>query len=284
MSEHTPVLVIGATGHVGGQVATQLRAGGRPVRALVRDPASATLPPGVTPVRGDLSTPESLDAAATGVEAAFLMWPLPDAGPATGVLAALARHVRRLVFLSSAAVQPENAEGLGRIGELHAGVEQAIRRSGLEWTFLRPYGFATNLLNWAPYVREGAVPGVHGAATMTLIHERDIAAVAVAALTRSGHAGAAYELTGPEQLTQVEQARIIGEVIGRPVRWEEVSPDTARKGLLRWLPDSFAEVYLEGLARTRTELLPVTDTVERVTGVPARTFREWVADHADDFR
>ncbi|MEU4719578.1 hypothetical protein AB0G06_08080 [Nonomuraea dietziae] len=64
---------------------------------------------------------------------------------------------------------------------------------------------------------------------MSPVHERDIAAVAARVLTRDGHAGAVHELTGPHSLTQSEQARVIGEVIGRPVRWEESSPSVRRR-------------------------------------------------------
>lgn len=165
-------------------------------------------------------------------------------------------------------------------------VEDLIKRSGLEWTFLRASGFATNTLGWADQIRvEGVVRWPYGDAARSLIHERDIAAVAVRALTEDRHTGATYVLTGPEAVTQAEQVRIIGEVVGLPVHWEELAPEVARQQLVAAMGDlAFADSSLEYWARLRTEPEPVTRTVEEVTGTPARTFAEWARDHADDFR
>jgi deazaflavin-dependent oxidoreductase (nitroreductase family) len=271
------ILVIGATGNVGRHVTSQLLAAGVPVRALTRDPASARLPPGVEVVQGDLLSPVAHD-----VDAVFLMWPLATATQAPALMETL--QGRRIVFLSSAAVQDDLAEQPDPIGDLHAGVEKAIERSALDWTFLRPYGFATNTLAWQSQIRAAdTVRGAHGAAAMTLLHEADIASVAVRALTEDGHAGRKYVLTGPEVLTQVDQVHILGEALGRPLRWEEIPPDAARQRMLAWLPADVVDVVLTGYAHLAQTPGPVTSTVEDVTGVPARTFREWVADHAADF-
>lgn len=125
----------------------------------------------------------------------------------------------------------------------------------------------------------------YGAAARSLIHERDTAAVAVRALTGDGHGGAKYLLTGPQSLTQVEQVHTIGEAIGRPLRYEEISREVARQELLTvWGDPSFADGALDAWARFVTQPEPVTATVEAVTGAPARTFRAWAIDHADDFR
>ncbi len=125
----------------------------------------------------------------------------------------------------------------------------------------------------------------YGAAARSLIHESDIAAVAARALTDDGYGGAKHVLTGPELITQAEQVRTIGEAIGRPVRWEEVPPEAVRDGLAAAFGDaSFADHALETWARFVQEPELVTSTVERITGTPARTFREWASDHADDFR
>jgi uncharacterized protein YbjT (DUF2867 family) len=187
-----------------------------------------------------------------------------------------------VVYLSAMAVRDDLDE---QPGAVWAGVERLIRRTSLEWTFLRPSGFATNALMWADQIRAaGVVRWPYGAATRSLIHERDIAAVAVRALTGDGHAGARYVLTGPEAMTQVEQVHAIGEAIGRPVSWEELSPDIARKELLAaWGDASFVDIALGSWADMVTAPEPVTRTVEQITCVPARTFREWAADHADAF-
>lgn len=275
MNAQSKVLVTGATGTVGRQVAAQLVAAGAGVRALARDPHAAGLPAGIEVTRGDLTEPHTLRAALTGVDAAFLVWPFATAEGMPAVLDVLAEHTRRVVYLSSAAVRDHERR-----------VERLIERAGLEWTFLRPHAFAANALGWAAQIRaEGAVHGPYGAATMAPIHERDIAAVAVHALTRDGHGGAIYALTGPEALTQAEQVRLIGEVTGRPARWIETPAEIARRTMLeRGWPGVVVDGVLQAQAELVTNPGPVTSTVEKVTGTPARTFREWVIGHSSAFQ
>jgi uncharacterized protein YbjT (DUF2867 family) len=187
--------------------------------------------------------------------------------------------VGRIVYLSAQAAgeQPDS---------FWAQLERLIEASGAAWTFLRPVGFAGNTLMWADQIRSGdVVRWPYGEAARSLIHERDIAAVAVRALTEDRHAGASYVLTGPATLTQVEQVEAIGAVIGRPLRWEEMPRDAALAYLTEAFGDAaFAEGALEAWAQFVTHPEPVTSTVQQVTGAPARSFAEWATDHAGDFR
>ncbi len=104
------------------------------------------------------------------------------------------------------------------------------------------------------------------------------------ALTGDGHGVAKYILTGPQSLTQVEQVHIIGEVIGRTLRYEEISREVARQQMLTYWPPALVDGALDAWARMVTEPELVSSTVGEVTGAPARTFREWAIDHAGDFR
>jgi len=286
MAEQSVILVTGSTGNVGRHVVSQLLDEGAAVRALARNPDSAGLPEGVEVVRGDLSVPDSLEAGLDGVESVFLVWPFGTAEAAPAVLDAVTKHARRIVYLSSMGIRDDLEQQADPITGFHADLEHVVERSGLEWTFLRPSGFATNTLGWARQIRAGGVVhGPFGALSRPLIHERDIAAVAVRALTGGGHGGKKHLLTGPQALTQIEQAHTIGEAIGRPVRYEEISPEAARKQMLTdgW-PLSFANGALKGWATMLTEPEKVLSTVEELTRAPAHTFREWATDHADDFR
>jgi uncharacterized protein YbjT (DUF2867 family) len=274
------ILVTGASGTVGRQTVSQLLATGAEVRALTRHPDAARLPGGVEVVAGDLSEPTTLAPALKGVDGVFLVWPFRTAESAPAVLDAIERKTRRLVYLSSAGGQRPDPAGM-----FHADMERLIEDSPLEWTFLRPSGFAANTRLWADQIRKGVVRWPYGAAARSLIHESDIAAVAVRALTGDGHAGAKHVLTGPELLTQSEQVHTIGEAIGRPVRWEEVPPDAVRDDLAAAFGDaSFAHHALDTWARFVDQPELVSSTVERITGTPARTFRKWASDHAGDFR
>ncbi|MER7409476.1 NAD(P)H-binding protein [Streptomyces cacaoi] len=288
------VLVTGATGNVGRLVVEGLVAEGAEVRALSRAPerAARLLPAGVRTVDGDLGRPGTLDAALKGVEQLFLF---PVARTAREVVArAREAGVRRIVVLSSGAV----SAGLDTTH--HLPVERAVEESGLEWTHVRPGEFALNKLElWGPSIRaERVVREPNPDFGWFPVHERDIADVAVAALLRDGHAGAAYTLNGPAAVTLRAQVRAIAEAIGEEIRLVEVTPEEAREryaaqgGFAAENADfllGFADY--EGIPADPREIaafdpagLGPQPTAEAVTGVPARTFARWARDHAADFR
>ena len=285
MSTRARVLVTGATGNIGREVVAQLRAANVPVRALSRHPQNAEIADGIEVVGGDLSAPETLDPALNEVDAIFLVWMAPLA-PAAAAVARIAPRVKRIVFLSSPIrtnhpfFQQPNA-----LRHVHAGVEDLIEKAGTRWTILRPGPFALNYRNWwAPQLRNGdVVRWFHGAAQTAAVHERDIAAVAVRALCDEGHENRDYVLTGPESLTQREQLAILGDVVGRNLVFDEVSPDTARQELFGAWPPTVADMLLSAYAAAVDRPAFLTSAIEDVTGRPARTFREWAIDHAAEF-
>ena len=278
------ILVTGATGRVGRQLVSQLLATDARVRALTRNPAAAGLPPEVEVVRGDLTVPETLAESLDGVDAVFLLWTAPAAA-VPGAIDKIAGHVRRIVFLSSPHQTPHPFfQQPNPMAAMHAQIERRIQASGLDWTFLRPGMFAANtLLWWAAQIRAGdIVRWPYADAPTAPIDEQDIGAVAVRALLDAGHEGADYVLTGPQSLTQREQVETIGEVIGRPLRFEEMTPDEARR---EWpAPPHVVDMLLKAWAAAMGQPALVTSKVEEITGRPPRTFREWVADHTEEFR
>lgn len=281
------ILVTGATGNVGRQVVAELLGAGADVRALAREPDAAGLPAGVEIMRGDLSAPATLEAALRDVESVFLIWPFLTTEGAPAIIAAIAAHARRLVYLSSMSVRDDLDQQTDPISAFHAELERLIKNSGLQWTLLRSGGMATNTLMWAPQIRDGGiVRWPFGAAARSLIHERDIAAVAALALSDGdGHDRATHVLTGPRTLTQVEQVQTIGEALGRGLRFEEISREAARADLLAaWGDASLVDGALDAWAQMVTEPEPITQTVHELTGTPARSFGQWAADHAADFR
>jgi uncharacterized protein YbjT (DUF2867 family) len=215
------------------------------------------------------------------------VWTAPPAA-AAAALERIAKDARRIVFLSAPLKtahpffqQPNPLRALA------AQIERLIETSGLQWTFLRPGMFAANGLRWwAPQIRAGGdvVRWPYAAVPTAPIHEHDIAAVAVRAVCDDGHAGAEYVLTGPQSLSQSEQISTIGAVIGRALRLEEISPEEARSELLSIMPAVAVNMLLDAWAAAAGQPAFVTSTVAEITGAPARTFREWVADHAADFR
>ena len=280
-----PVLVTGATGRVGRLVVDQLLGAGLPVRALTRRPAAARLPAAVEVVAGDLTVAESLDAPLQDVSAVFLVWTAPPA-TAPAVIERLATHVRRVVFLSSPHRTPHPFfQQPNPMAVLHAGIERLIAAAGLASTIIRPGMFASNALHWwaAPIRHGDVVRWPYGAAETAPIDERDIAAVAARALYEDGHAGGDYVLTGPESLSQAKQVSIIGDVIGRPIHFEELSPEDFRRETAGSWPRPVVEMLLAAWGATIGRPALVTSTVSDVIGSPPRTFQQWVADHAAAF-
>jgi uncharacterized protein YbjT (DUF2867 family) len=285
------ILVTGATGFVGRHVVRQLVQAGVSVRTLTRNPATASLPAGVDVIQGDLAQPATLKPALAGIDHLYL-FPMEETAREVVALAQQA-GVRRIVDLSAASVT---------VG-LHTNpVEQVVEESGLAWTHVRPGSFMTNMLQiWAPSIRaERVVRYPFGDEPMNLIHEVDIAAVAVAALLEEGHNGAAYTLTGPAPITVREQVRAIGEALGEVVHYEEVTREQAR-ALMKAQGGFAAAVadlmlgfidYGGGEAagadgysdQDWSALLRPWPDVARVTGRPPHSFAEWARDHVADFR
>jgi uncharacterized protein YbjT (DUF2867 family) len=282
----THVLVAGATGQIGREVVLQLRGTGCRVRAMSRNPPSANLPADVDVVRGDLSDPDTLDACLNGIDSVFLVW-LGSLAAAAPAVDRIATHARRVVLLTSAYRTPHPFfQQPNAMRAIHSGIEQLVEASGLGWTFLRPGPFAINCRNWwAPQIQRGdVVRWFYADAATAPVHERDIAAVAVRALLDKGHDGREYVLTGPASLTQRELVQIIGDAIGRPLRFEELSREGAREQMLAMMfPPAIADMLLDAYAAAVGRPAPVTTTVLEVTGAPARSFHDWALDHAVDF-
>ena len=275
------IVVTGGTGRVGAQVVAQLRERDLPVRVVSRRPSR--WPDGTEAARADLADPASLEPHLLGADALFLLWPFTSAELTAALAPKLAeiaaRHVGRVVYLSA---QPAGEQP----GSFWALAEQAIEDTGVPWTFLRPTGFASNTLMWADQIRSGdVVRWPFGAAARALIDERDIAAVAVRALTDDGHAGSRYVLSGPAVLTQAEQLATIGRALGRDLTWEELPKAEAQRVLAAaWGDPGFAASALDTWERFVTHPETVTSTVRDVTGAPARSFADWAAANAGSFR
>jgi len=277
------IVVVGGTGTVGRQVVTQLTDRALAVRAVSRGLSHGPVPSGAQEVTADLADPASLEPVLADADSVFLLWPFTSAemtaALAPKVAEIAARHVPRIVYLSAqpAAERPESFWAL---------VERAIEESGAEWTFLRPSGFAANTLMWADQIRAGGVVRwPFGGARRTLIDERDIAAVAVRALSEDGHGGARYLLTGPEVLTQAEQVSVIGQAIGRDLSWDELPKEAAVEALAAaWGDRPFAENAVQAWEWFVDHPETVTSTVEDVTGAPAHSFADWAAANAAAFR
>ncbi len=273
-------LVTGATGNAGSQVVRALAEDGHTVRALTRSPGRASWPEGVEPVGGDLDDPRTMAGPLAGVEGVFLMSGYADM-PA--LLAEVRRAgVGRVVLLSSSSVPLGDMDNA--VVAYHSVSEQAVRESGLAHTILRPGMFMTNALQWADQLAAGDVVRVQWpAVSAAVVDPYDIGAVTASVLVAGGHDGEALRLTGPEALQPADRVHILGEVLGRNLRVEELSDEQTLAELRASMPpryvEAFSSFYLDGTL----DEAPVLPTVREVLGREPRDFRTWAAEHVAAF-
>ncbi|MEW2614694.1 NAD(P)H-binding protein [Streptomyces sp. NPDC047880] len=280
------IVVTGATGNVGRSLVQALAGAGEKVTATSRGVSDADVPEGVQARRADLTDAGSLRPVLDGADALFLQNGGADAhllDPGQILDAARAGGVRRVVLLSSqgVATRPESVShgGVGRA------IEDAVRRSGLDWVILRPGGFASNAYAWAGSVRAGrTVAAPFGDVGLPVIDPDDIAGVAAAALREDGHTGQVHELTGPALSTPRQRAEALAEALGEPVRFVEQTRDEARAQLLQFMPEPVVETTLAILGEPTPAEQRVSPDVERVLGRAPRTFTDWAHRNAAAFR
>ncbi len=270
-------VVSGATGNVGREVVTELVERGVPVRALVRDPSAVAPRAGVELARGDLTDPASARTALADADAVFLLPGYP--GVAEVARAAGARRIVQLSGGSAGSADRSNA-----VTEYMNQTETEMRDSGLEWTVLRPVAFMSNALRWKSQIQAGDVVRLPFAnVPLATVHPRDIAAVAAVAMVEDGHQSMIYRPTGPAALSLEEQVSILGAALGRSLRFEAQSNDEARREMLKTTPPPYVAAFFDFYVNGSIDETTVRPTVEDVTGRPARTFRDWATESADQF-
>jgi uncharacterized protein YbjT (DUF2867 family) len=283
------ILIIGATGKVGNATMQQLIAMGKPVRALVRSAqkAAAIAGPGLETVIGDLAQPDALESALQGVTRALLISPRdPNVVELQCRFIDVARsvgsvHIVKLSGLGTALDSPL------RTGRWHAQIEAHVKASGLPYTHLHPPYFMQNTLQFAPtIVASGQFSAAMEGAKVAMIDVRDIAAVAVAALTTDGHAGQTYVITGPEALSYADVAWKLSAATGRPVAYQDVPLDVMQqRWLARGLPPWEIEVQTEYNAAFRNGAASmITETVGTVTGKQPRSFDQFAREYLMAFK
>ncbi|SEE13537.1 SDR family oxidoreductase [Streptomyces sp. TLI_105] len=276
------IVVTGATGNVGRPLVEMLAAAGEEVTAVSRRPAEG-LPAGVTHRRGDLADVDGLKGLFEGAEAVYLL--VAGLGdelrPREIVAAAVACGVRRIVFQSSQLVGTRT-DSVSH--EILRAFEAAVRESGVEWTVLRPGGFASNAFLWAEQVRSArTVAAPFADVALPVVDPADIAGVAAAALRDPAHAGRTYVLTGPVAVSPREQVRALADALDAPVEFVAQSADEARSQLVRFLPEEAVDGMLSVMGEPRADEQRVSPDVEHVLGRAPRPFSAWAVRNAPAF-
>ena len=286
----TTILVTSATGNVGSQVVKQLAAQQIHVLAAVRSPdkAQALKSEGVSLVEFDLGKPETLEKTLQGVDKLFLLTPLiPNMVEVSNNLVEAAKKAGVKHIVKSSGMGAEVEPGIS-LTHWHRAAEKAIEASGIDFTFVRPNGFMQNYANFSGQTikTQNAFYLPMGDGKVSHIDARDIATVATVALTQAGHEGKAYEITGAEAISNEEIAAIISEIVGREIKYVDVSESAAREDMKQsGMPEILVEatmelygVYKNGYA---SEVTPV---VEQVTGKKPISFSQFAQDYREDFQ
>lgn len=290
------ILVVGATGTIGRDVVAKLTELGVPFRALSRNPTQAKTLPGFDKaevVAGDAANASSLRAGFDGIEKILLVPPSGaewNKGEANLIEAAKAAGVKYVVKVSTLGIDPKAA---GTACTYHAQGEKKLMESGIPYTILRANSFMQNFLHHhAPNIRSNNC-FVHcmGKAQMSMVDTRDIAEIAVRLLTYpepNPCLGCTYPMLGREPLSHDDAARVLSAVLGREIRSLEVSTEDYKQALIgaglsafdatELASTSSSEFFRDGTAAVAVNI------VQEFLGRPARTFEEFVRDHADRFQ
>ncbi|MGW6446905.1 NAD(P)H-binding protein [Lentzea sp. NPDC055074] len=272
------ILVTGARGNVGRRVLQRLYAAGHSLRASGRNPAELEVPEGVETVALDLNAPETFVAALAGVSK-VLLYAEPD-GIVKFLDEAEKAGVEQVVLLSSNTVGLPGADQ-DPLAHHHVLVEEAVIASGLNYTILRPGAFMSNAFGWSYSLQQGdTIDQVFPEAQVAPVHEDDIADVAVVALTEKKLEDEIVDLTGPESLTFRQELEIVGDVLGRKLVINGLTREEGEAQMSNFVPPPVLTSLLNQWEAAVGVVADTSATAERITGKPARTFRQWVEEHA----
>ena len=283
------ILVTGATGMIGRLLVDTLVGRGARFSVMVRpssDQRRLTPRVGMDVAVADLDDPASLGPALQRVERAFLLTnstERTEEQQLTFVHAARDAGVRHIVKLSQFHASVNSSV---RFLRYHAAVEQAIRDSGMDYTFVRPNLVLQAYLPFAASINAGHLSAPIGRARISAVDARDIGEVAAAALIEDGHAGRIYDLTGPHSVTHSEIADALAHALCHPVAFDTIASEAfleavVATGMPQWQAEGLAEDYEH---YERGEAATVSDDVEKVTGHPPRSVAVFAKDYAELFR
>lgn len=287
-SSRSPVLVVGATGDVGGEVVRLLVAAGEQVHALHRSPgqAEALQATGAHPVLARLGRRDEVAAAVHDVGRMLLLTPPVreqfdlDRRLIEVAAEAQLQHVVRISASDSHLRSPVPW------ARAHALADHLLADTDLPWTVLRPSGFMQNIAAQNPTVRRGLLPHTAGRGAVSWVDARDVAAVAAAVLTQGAgaHRRATYFPTGPQCLSYGEVAERLTNALHRRVRAVALPRGAYRLALRAGGQDAFTAAGLTAQfadVMRRNVDIDVTGEVLRLTGAAPRSLETWIEDHRD---
>lgn len=278
------ICITGAGGTVGREVVQQLELAKVPYRAAYfsKEKVEAALAKGIDAAIIDYNRPETLRTVFQGCDKLFLLGPNALNQKQLELNAVEAAKAVGVQYIVKQSVMGAKGEDFS-LAQIHRPVEKAIESSGMAWTFLRPNSFMQNVVTFMSETikAESAFYSASGEAKIAHVDVRDIAAVAVKALTESTHAGQAYTLTGPEAITYDELANELSKILGRSISHISLSPSDLKHGMLaEGMPEAIAERMLDLERYYREDRASrITNDIKQVTGHEPRRFAQYTRDY-----
>jgi uncharacterized protein YbjT (DUF2867 family) len=282
------ILVLGATGGIGGEVCRLLKHAGTSFRAMARkqEQIDRFHENDVDAVLGDLDRPETLTGAMTGIDTLFLVTaptPAQVAQETAAIDAAKRTGVSRIVKISASDC---NVRSRIPWAQAHALIDHHLRASGVDWTILMPTAFMQNFLWFTKPVANGYLPLGAGKGSLSWVDTRDIARVAATVLTQHGHSRATYFLTGPKTFDMSDAAAKLSQVTGRKVRYLNLPAPVFRTtlrvtGSSSWMANGLVAQFSDMVAGHHD--IDPTCEIERLTGQPPKDFASFLRDHRNAF-
>ncbi len=269
--------ITGATGAVGGRIASRLAQLGYAQKLIVRDASRAPDLPEATVAEASYTNPEAMRRALAGVKTFFMVSAHETADRVrqhiAAVDAAVAAGVERIVYLSFINAAPEATFTFARD---HWHTEEHVRAVGLRHTFLRDNIY----MDLLPMIvgTDGVIRGPAGDGRVGAVARDDIADVAVAVVLSDAHDGRTYDVIGPEAITLHQVAEELSRVTGRSItyhaeRLEEAYASRASYGAPEWEVEGWVTTYA---AIATGEMDVVSDTVSKLTGHAPMTLAEFL--------
>jgi uncharacterized protein YbjT (DUF2867 family) len=285
-----PIFVTGATGNQGGQVLRELLKTGVKVRVDVRSEEKANdfKKLGVQTARMDFRDMPSIEAALQGIDKAFSVSPMAADMVAMGINFVKGAKKAGVKYIVRSSAMGADAPQPITLGQWHREMEKALEDSGLAYTILRPNSFMQNYINMASHSikKENAFYSPQGEGKISLVDVRDLAAVAAFVLTHRGYEGQAFNITGPEAISNYEIAQILSIITERKINYHDIPEDAARQSLKGLgMPAVLVEALLELFAMNKAGYTAqVSDAVEKILGRKPIAFKQFVEDFAEAFK
>lgn len=277
------ILIMGATGNTGSVIVNQLKDKQADFSVMVTEIEGASiLDLDASQIRtGNFNDVSSLISAFKGIQKVYLLTPIHPFAVTwvkNVIQAAKEAGVKHIIKQSGLKA---SSEASSEVIRNHAYTDSLIKLSGLDYTLIQPNTFFQNFYGNLPSINaEGRFYSSLGESALSLVDINDVAAVAVAALTESGHEGKTHHITGSEALSSSQHANLISAASGIEIVYVDI-PEAALVGALkdvgldRWLSEKLGEMVTWF---TQGDYGLITNTIEEVTGRKPRTFSEFAKE------